>query len=313
MPDTSGHSIIMKTIPKKNFIGSRAMPELVYHAPETMHDLMALIRTHEAAARIVAGCTDFIPSVRTGRWHFDPGLHLVDISKISALNQIETQDDILKIGAGVTLTRIMASPEVQAHCPVLAQAVEQMASLQVRNTATMGGNICMASPAADTVPPLMVSDAWLIINDSQKEITVPVAEFFTGPGKSVLKPGQVLTHICIPNKKKNESAGFRKIGTRTAVIISIVSAAAKIRLVDGVCETARIALGSVASTPLRVTAAEQFLVGKSLDDKVMGVCAGMAASAITPITDLRASAEYRKDVAETLVKRCIKDCREALS
>jgi CO/xanthine dehydrogenase FAD-binding subunit len=313
MPNNNGHSAIMNNPPKNNFIGSRAMPELAYHSPADMNGLMALMDTHGTTARIVAGCTDFIPSVRTGRWRFDPKLQLIDISKLPALNQIEAQGDILKIGAGVTLTKILASPEVAAHCPVLAQAVEQMASLQVRNTATMGGNLCMASPAADTVPPLLVSDAWLVIKDAQKETTVPVADFFTGPGQSILQPGQVLTHICIPKNKPGESAWFMKIGTRTAVIISIVSAAVKIRLTDGVCETARIALGSVAPTPVRVTAAEQFLAGKLLDDPAIDACAGMAASAITPITDLRASAEYRKDVAETLVKRCIHACREVLS
>jgi CO/xanthine dehydrogenase FAD-binding subunit len=291
------------------------MPELVYHAPETMQNLMALISTHGPSARIVAGCTDFIPSVRTGRWRFDPGpgLHLIDISKLKDLSGIENQDDILKIGAGVTLTRILTSPDAQAFCPVLVQAVEQMASLQVRNTATMGGNLCMASPAADTAPPLLVSDARIVIQDAKGETTVPVADFFTGPGQSILKSGQVLTHICIPKAQSSESAGFRKIGTRTAVIISVVSAAVKIRLNNGVCETVRIALGSVAPTPVRVTAAEQFLTGKPLEERVIEECAGITAAEITPITDLRSSAEYRRDVAKTLVKRCIMDCRETLT
>ncbi len=313
MPDTYGNNTMMTTRPANNFIGSRAMPELVYNAPETMQDLMDLISTHGPFAKIVAGCTDFIPSIRTGRWRFDPGLNLIDISKIKALNRIENKEDILKIGAGVTLTQILTSPVVRASCPVLTQAVEQMASLQVRNTATMGGNLCMASPAADTAPPLLVSDAWVLIQDAQGSTSVPVVDFFTGPGQSILTPGQVLTHICIPKIKAKESAGFRKIGTRTAVIISIVSAAVKIRMDGDLCETARIAFGSVAPTPVRVAAAEQFLAGKPLEKRVIEKCAGMAADEISPITDLRASAVYRKDVAETLVKRCIMDCLEALT
>jgi carbon-monoxide dehydrogenase medium subunit len=229
-----------------------------------------------------------------------------------ALNQIEKTDDVLKIGAGVSLTRILESPEVKDGCPVLAQAVAQMASLQVRNTATMGGNICMASPAADTVPPLLVSDAWVIIQDAQGEHKVLLTDFFTGPGQSVLTSGQVLTHICIPVKKANEAAWFQKIGTRTAVIISVVSAAVRVTISNGVCDTARIALGSVAPTPVRVAAAEQFLEEKPLDDQVIAECARMAAQAISPISDLRSSKEYRKDVARTLVKRSILACREAL-
>jgi CO/xanthine dehydrogenase FAD-binding subunit len=313
MPDTNKNRTTMTTRPGSSFIGSRAMPELVYHAPETLQDLMGLIETHGPSVKIVAGCTDVIPSIRTGRWRFDPGLHLVDIKKIKPLTQIEAQEDMLKIGAGVTLTGILNSPDVKAFCPVLAGAVEQMASVQVRNTATMGGNLCMASPAADTAPPLLVSDATVTLLDARGETAVPVADFFTGPGRSVLTPGQVMTHICIPKLKDQQAAAFLKIGTRTAVIISVVSAAVRIGMAGGVCGSARIALGSVAPTPVRVTAAEEFLSGKPLDDQVLETCAEMAASAVSPITDLRASAGYRKDVAKTLVKRCLMACRKDLT
>ncbi|MFN2358649.1 MAG: xanthine dehydrogenase family protein subunit M [Desulfotignum sp.] len=312
MPDNSAGNNAMKNSAMKNFIGSRAMPDLVYHSPDTITDLMVLMDTHGTSARVVAGCTDFIPSIRTGRWCFDQELNLIDVSKMDELHQIEKQGDILKIGAGVNLTRILESPEVQTHCPVLAQAVEQMASLQVRNTATMGGNICMASPAADTVPPLLVLDAWVMIHDAKGEHKVLLTDFFTGPGRSVLTSGQVLTHICIPVKKSNEAAWFQKIGTRTAVIISVVSAAVRVTISSGACNTARIALGSVAPTPVRVAEAEQFLEGKPLDDQVIKECARLAAHAITPISDLRSSKEYRKDVAQTLVKRSITACTEAL-
>ncbi|MDZ7665445.1 MAG: xanthine dehydrogenase family protein subunit M [Desulfotignum sp.] len=288
------------------------MPDLVYHSPDSITNLMALMDTHGTSARVVAGCTDFIPSIRTGRWCFDQELNLIDVSKMDELHQIEKQGDILKIGAGVNLTRILESPEVQTHCPVLAQAVEQMASLQVRNTATMGGNICMASPAADTVPPLLVSDAWVMIQDADGEHKVLLTDFFTGPGRSVLTSNQVLTHICIPVKKSNEAAWFQKIGTRTAVIISVVSAAVRVSATSGICDTARIALGSVAPTPVRVTTAEAFLEGKPLDEPVIEECARLAAHAISPISDLRSSKEYRKDVAQTLVKRSITACTEAL-
>jgi len=312
MSDNSAGNNAMRNTVMKNFIGARAMPDLVYHSPKEMSDLMSLFDTHGTSARVVAGCTDFIPSIRTGRWCFDHEPNLIDITKMPVLNQIEKTDDVLKIGAGVSLTRILESPEVKVHCPVLAQAVEQMASLQVRNTATMGGNICMASPAADTVPPLLVSDAWVIIHDAQGEHRVLLTDFFTGPGRSVLTQGQVLTHICIPIKKSNEAAWFQKIGTRTAVIISVVSAAVQVSVTNGICETARIALGSVAPTPVRVAGAETFLEGKPLDEQVIKECARLAAQAISPISDLRSSKEYRKDVAQTLVKRSILACREVL-
>ncbi|SDP32315.1 FAD binding domain-containing protein [Desulforhopalus singaporensis] len=296
----------------KNFIGSRALPEIKYHSPGKMDELLALISGCSGPVKIVAGCTDFIPALRTGRWTFANGVNVIDIKKIDELSGITVEGGMVRIGACTRLTQLVESPEILAHAPVLAQAAAQMASLQVRNSATIGGNICMSSPAADAAPPLLALDASVTLKDGEGEQEVALCDFFTGPGRNVMKPGQVLTRICVPVKKENEAAEFRKIGTRTAVIISVVSAAVRIRVVDGVCRDTRIALGSVAPTPVRVRQAESFLDGKRFNDENIDACAALAAEEITPISDLRASSEYRKDVARTLVKRSVMACRKRL-
>ena len=292
----------------KNFVGSRALPDLVYHCPENMEALMALFDTIQGDYKIVAGCTDFIPAVRGGRWSFNDGISLIDIKKIDALNFIKETDGVVSIGAVTPLSAIMSSDLVQQHAPGLCRAIGTMASPQVRNVGTMGGNIAMSSPAGDTVPSLLALGASVIIKGKDQEKKVSLDQFFTGPGKNIMAPDEVLTTIEFPALKSDESVQFLKIGTRDAVVISIVSVAAWIKVENNVCTKARIALGSVAPTPVRVPNAEAFLAGKTVTEDLMVQCAQMVAREITPITDLRASADYRRDLAETLSRRTLMAC-----
>ena len=286
------------------------MPDLVYHSPEDMDGLMSLLIDRKGNCKIVAGCTDFIPAVRTGRWAFNDGINIIDIRKVKALQYIRRDDDMLKIGACTRLTQILESPEVIENAPVLAQAVSEMASLQVRNTATIGGNICMSSPAADTAPALLVLEAKVTLKNPDGEQEVLLNEFFTGPGQNVLKPDQILTQISFSILGNEAAAHFLKIGTRTAVIISVVSAAVCLGIKNGLCRNPKIALGSVAPIPLRVNRAEAFLTNKEPDDKTIEQCAVIASEEASPITDLRGSKEYRKDMVRILVRRAIIACRE---
>ena len=298
----------------KNFIGSRAMPDIIYHSPEDMDGLMSLLQNNKKEGleevKIVAGCTDFFPAVRSGRWTFKDGVDIIDIKKIKCLDYIKKEGNQLKIGACTRLTHIFESPVVFANAKVLAQAVGQMASLQVRNTATIGGNLCMSSPAADSAPVLLVLDAKVTLQGPKGTQEIRLKDFFTGPGQNVLESNQILTQISFPIQGGHEAAHFLKIGTRTAVIIAVVSAAVGMGIKDGVCENPKIALGSVAATPIRVENAEKFLHHKFLDDQTIEACAKIVSDEITPITDLRASKEYRKDMAGTLVKRAILACRK---
>ncbi len=300
----------------ENFIGSRAMPEMVYHRPENMDQLMALFETITGEYKVVAGCTDFIPAIRGGRWRFDHGLTLIDINKVDGLNHITLEQghdtDMVHIGAATPLSDIMASDVVQTHLPGLANAINEIASPQIRNLGTMAGNICMSSPAGDTIPPLLVLDATVTIKEKNGEREVPLDSFFTGPGKNILASHQVLTQINFPLPEKDESLHFKKMGTRDAMIISIASVASWVKMKGDVCTKARIALGSVAPTPVRTPDAEAFLSGKTLTRDVIDECAKKVAKEISPITDLRASADYRKDLAQTLSRRTLTACVQDL-
>ncbi len=158
----------------KNFIGSRALPELNYHRPRDIDSLIKLIDSLDTPYKVVAGCTDFIPAVRHGNWTFEDGLNVIDIRSVKGFGGIREEGDRVVIGAATRLSEIVESTILQEKAPVLVEAVDAMASPQVRNTATIGGNLCMASPAADTAPPLLVLDAQVVIRGSDGEDTVPL-------------------------------------------------------------------------------------------------------------------------------------------
>lgn len=299
----------------QNFIGSRALPDIVYHSPGSMEEVMQLLQNNKSRQdkdcfKIVAGSTDFIPAVRTGRWRFSSGINIIDISKVKTLAYIKKENNMLKVGPCTTLTQLLESKEIIENAPMLAQAVSQMASLQIRNTATIGGNICMSSPAGDTIPPLLVLGATVTIKGADKEEQIPLKNFFTGPGENILKGDQILAQISFPVMDRKSRGHFLKIGSRTAVTISIVSAAVSMELNNDRCENPKIALGSVAPTPLRIKKAEDFLENSRMDDQTIEKCAAIVSEEIQPITDLRGSQEYRKDIAATLVKRALTECRE---
>ena len=294
----------------KNFIGSRALPEFIYHAPDTMDEVTDLLENMDKPFRVLAGCTDFIPALRTGRWELSEDTHVIDLKRIKALDYIEKQGDTVRIGSCARLSGILESDLIRQHAPVLAEAVGRMASWQIRNAATIGGNICMSSPAADTAPPLLVMDAQVTLTGPSGRQEIRLEDFFQGPGRNVLEKNQILTEISFPALEENGTSAFLKIGNRTAVIISIVSAAARLAINNGVCTHPKIAMGSVAPTPLRMKRAEKFLENKPLDTQVIEDCADIVSEDISPITDLRASGEYRRDVGRTLVKRAITKCKE---
>ncbi len=292
----------------KNFIGSRALPEIIYHRPKDLDGLLELVGTIKKPFKVVAGCTDFIPAVRHGKWTFDDGLNLIDIKGVAQLDFIRDDGDAVTLGAATRLADIASSPLIREKAPVLAAAVAQMASVQVRNTATIGGNLCMASPAADTAPPLLVMDAQVDIHGTETEESVPLSKFFLGPGTTRLHPRDVLTGVRIPALKPGESAHRVRLGLRTAFVCSIISVAAWIRARDGRIDACRVAMGSVAPTPVRLENVENYLLGKELGASVAEEAGRMAADQIQPISDLRASAQYRKDMANTLTKRILTSC-----
>lgn len=297
----------------KNFIGSRALPEMVVHRPPDLAELLNLLATVDGEVKIVGGCTDFIPAIRSGSWAFAGGLHVIDIKGVGEMAGIRIEEDRLVIGAGTRLADVAQSEVVRKNAPVLSEAVAQMASPQVRNLATIGGNLSMASPAADTAPPLLCLDAEATVRGPKSVETVPLTRFFLGPGTTRMKPKEVLTEIRFPVMKNDEAAQRIRLGLRTAFVCSIISVAVRVRWDGKAVTEARIAMGAVAPTPIRTAGAESFLVGTDGSPAALAEAAAKAAAEVSPISDLRASAEYRKAMAETLTRRMLTQCLENLA
>ena len=292
----------------KNFIGSRALPELSYHRPHDTDSLMGLLGSLETPFKIVAGCTDFIPAVRHGNWTFEDGLNVIDIRGIPALSGIREDGGLIALGAATRLTEIVESPLLKEKAPVLVEAVSCMASPQIRNTATIGGNLCMASPAADTAPPLLVLNAQIVIRGLDGEETVDLNRFFLGPGTTRLHPREVVTEIRFPQMEEGQIAKRNRLGLRTAFVCSIISVAVWLEAQNDQITDARVAMGAVAPTPVRLEDVETFLKGRPLGQDFSDEAGRIAAAQISPISDLRASAEYRKAMAHTLTKRLLQEC-----
>ena len=276
--------------------------KLDYIAPTSMREALARLQEAEGKAVLAAGGTDLIPALRQG--DRDPAL-VIDLGRL-ALSDMRLVDGMICLGSGVTHTRLIESPLVQQHLPALAAACREIGGPPVRNRGTLGGNLANASPAADTAPPLLTYDAELALVSPTGTRCVALKDFFLGPRRTVLAPGELILEIRVPLPAPNSAASFIKLGKRSAMAIAVVSAAA--RLVageDGTITAARIALGSVAPTPIRAYAAEKLLEGRALRPEDIQAAAALARQSVQPITDVRASAEYRSRMVEVLTRRAL--------
>jgi len=255
-----------------------------------------------AEARIVAGATDFIPFVRAGRWL--PRL-AVDISRLEELRYLREADGWVEIGALTTHAELVSSPLLRRRAPVLAEAAGRVADPQVRARGTLGGNLCTASPAADTAPALLVLNAEVMLLSQAGERRLPLDAFLVGPGETALAPGEVLAGVRFPIPPAGAGMAFLKLGRRKAMAISVANAAALLVRQDERIGQARLALGAVAPTPVRCPAAEKLLMGKRPDEALFAAAAERVLETIRPISDVRASAEYRRVVAVTLARRAL--------
>jgi CO/xanthine dehydrogenase FAD-binding subunit len=253
-------------------------------------------------AALVAGATDLIPLVRVGRWH--PGL-VVDITHLETLRYIKPVAGGLEIGALTTHAELMHSPLVLEHAPALVEAAASVAGPQVRARGTLGGNLCTASPAADTVPALLVLDAQVVLTGLESERRLPLAAFLTGPGQTALQSGEILKSVFIPATPPGAGMAFEKLGKRKALIISVVNTAALLVAEGGRIQDARLALGAVAPTVVRCPAAEAFLAGQEPVESTFHEAARLIQETIRPIDDVRASAAYRRVAAEGLAARAL--------
>lgn len=287
------------------------LPQFEYLAPATIGEACNLLLELGAGAKVMAGATDLIPPMK------DKAIvpeYLIDLKKIPGLDYLEYDEaEGLKIGALTTLRTLETSPLVKEKNPAVAHAAKVVASTQIRMKGTMAGNICNASPSCDSAPNLVAQGAKILVQGPNKDRCIKIEDFFLGVKKTSLEPGEIVTGIVIPPLKENEAAAYIKHAVRKAMDLAIIGVAVKIKVENGICTDAKIALGAVATTPVRAPKAEEALIGKELTDEVIVKASEEAMNSCNPISDIRASKEYRKDMVRVFTKRAIKQAMEQLA
>lgn len=273
-----------------------------YFTPTSVQEALRLLAEYGPQARVIAGGTDLLLELERGvRW----ASVLIDISRTPGLDGIALEGNEVRLGPLVTHNRLVASPVVVDRLFPLAQAAWSVGAPAIRNRGTLGGNLITASPANDTIAPLMALGATLVLRSLRGERRVPIHEFYRGVRQVDMAPDEMLVEVQVPAMAPGERGVFLKLGLRRALAISVVNVAAVVRLEDGIVTRARIALGSVAPTVIRAREAEGVLVGSPLSPEQVEEAANLAARAAVPIDDIRAGAEYRREMVRTLVRRAL--------
>ncbi len=278
------------------------MTDAAYHRPATLEAALAL-KASEPAARFIAGGTDLVVQLRKRKAAPAP---LISLRNIPELRGVTVDDASVRIGATTPLADLLRHEVVRAELPALAMALTTLASQQIRNVATVAGNLCNASPAADTAPPLLVHDARVELSSTAGTRALPLTSFLVGPGKTALSPGEVVTAVVVPRPTRGTRSAFLRQG-RVAMDLSLVSVAALVGIDDDRRPpVVRLAAGAVGPVPMRLPNAEAALVGRPLDAAALVAAAEVAAAEVAPITDLRASAAYRRRLVRVLCERALR-------
>ena len=275
------------------------------YEPKTVEEACTLLSKFKERARVLAGGTDLLVQMKAGR--MNPAA-VINLKKIRGLDKISfSLDSGLRIGALVTWSQILDSKRIISRYPLLAQAARKMGSLQIRNAGTLGGNLCHASPAANGPIPLLVYEAECMIQGLNKERKLPIEKMFLGAQKNALKSGEILTEIRIPLPAPKSRGSFYKFSLRKAMDLATVGVGTLISTHEGAFKMVRIALGAVGPRPFRARKAEKILLGKPAEDQLIRQAADVAADECSPISDIRASKEYRIALVKELTFRAIKE------
>jgi carbon-monoxide dehydrogenase medium subunit len=273
-----------------------------YLAPTTVEEATKLL-AEQPGAQVFAGATDLIPQIRAGRP--EPGA-LVDLKRIERLSSVTTNGNGWVIGAAAPTVLLTENEAFTAELPGLSEAAGLIGSDQIQSRSSLGGNLCNASPAADSVPAMVVNGARAVIASASGTRTVPVEEVITGPGATSLAPGELVVEIEVDHPPARTGDAYLRLIPRTEMDIAVVGAGARVTLDDaGNCASAVIALGAVAPTVIRVPEAEAALAGQPINDETLAAVAAAASAACNPIDDKRGTAAYRRQVAGVLAKRAV--------
>ncbi len=277
------------------------LPNFEYTAFKELDKALDFLAEHEKV-KPLAGGTDLVVQMRAGK--IVPQ-HVADIEEISDLRYIQEEDGILKIGSLTKIEDLRRSQTVRRYAPSLWLAAQNFATWQVRNAATLGGNLSNASPAADTATPLMALGAKAVLKSKKGERIILLDDFFKGPGMTSMRPDELLVEVMVP--KEEAKHNFLNLGKRATHILSIVNVALMIKLDGELVKDIRIALGSVAPTPVRARSVEDALKGKAISPSLAREAASKVVKDISPITDVRATKEYREEMSNVLTFRAIKE------
>jgi len=271
-----------------------------YHTPETIQEALRLLNRYGSAARLIAGGTDVIPQLKYEK--ISPR-YLINVMKIAGLSTIQEDGDdgTLKIGATAKLRDVKQYCEGLGDYACLRDALCSIGKIQVMNMGTLSGNLCTASPAADSAPPLLVLNACFKLVREGGERIVPVGDFFRGPAMTAMDPGEIMSEIHIPAANNNTGSAFIKIA-RVAADIAKINCAVAVERDGDICVSCRIALGAVAEVPMRTGSAERLVSGKKIDDDLMDEAARAVASEIKPLSDVRSTEFYRRHVSQILFR-----------
>lgn len=270
-------------------------------SPASLKECLSLLAKEGKNTKLIAGGTDAVVRMKEGKWRPEAWINIMNLNE---LRFIKEKDSAIHIGPLTTHTDVIQSSILQKKADVLVQASQEVGAIQMQNMGTIGGNIGTASPAGDTIPALYVLNAVIELSSINNKRFVPIEEFFIGPGRTVLKENEMITNIIIQPQAENEIGIFQKLGPRKAQSISIVNVAISLMMSkERKCFGGKIAFGAVAPTIIRAKKCEAILALNPLTNEAIENIGKIAWKEVMPITDVRATAEYRRDIASALLER----------
>ena len=278
------------------------MEQIRYEAPRSIGEAVELLKSGNGAdARVLAGGTDLLVQMRLGLR--SPGL-VVDVKRVPELISTALDDQGVRLGASVCAAEIVENKQIGELYPGLVEATDLIGSTQIQGRASLGGNLCNGSPAADTVPALIVLGAEAVVAGPAGQRAVPVESFITGPGETVLQDGELVVELRIARPAPRSGDAYLRFIPRTEMDIAVVGAGVSLTLDgDGTCTAARVALGAVAPTPIVVPEAARALIGTRVDEQALQRAADASSAAANPIDDKRGTVAYRRKLAGVLTRR----------
>ena len=277
------------------------MTDIKYSAPGTTDEAVAAMVAAQGMGRILAGGTDLLVQLRAGM--VKSGSIIVDVKKIVEMNSIEEKAGAFRVGAAVSGARIGEHAGLKKAWPGVVEAINLIGSKQIQGRASAGGNLCNASPAADSVPALVAAGATVTIQGPKGRRELAVEKIHAGPGRTTLEPGEIVVSFTLPARSPGSSDAYLRLIPRTEMDIAVVGCAVSLTMKDGTCTAARVSLGAVAPTVLLVEAAGKALVGSKLDDAALEAAAAACRAVCKPINDKRGTIVYRTKIAGVLLKR----------